>query len=298
MEGEAVIIAGALDSKELEKSIDDIINTISNKSKDMADPFTNAIGKMEQAMKNFAITQKVSASTMKDAWREMSTAFDAMLEAQSASIGGGNGSGKAYAPNTLGGLEQNIAEIKKERKEMELNSDELRKQNALLERNKNLYKEQTTSPATRNLNAVMGMQSKSLSDSERQLKLLEFLQRRYANTTELSVAQQNKLARAIQKTKEQIDKIKPKSLNDVLGMDESSFDAIAKKMTALKRVSWTNPQEQKQVTDEYKRLRQEQNKLLSSNAQLSRSNNYLAQSFGYIRNRIVYALTIDRKSVV
>ena len=95
MADEAVIIAGALDSKELEKSIDAIINTISSKSEHMADPFTNAIGKMEQAMKNFAITQKVSASTMKDAWREMSASFDAMFAAQSASNGGGNGSGNS-----------------------------------------------------------------------------------------------------------------------------------------------------------------------------------------------------------
>jgi hypothetical protein len=133
MADEAVIIAGALDSKELEQSIDAIINTISSKSEHMAEPFTNAIGKMEQAMKNFAITQKVSASTMKDAWREMSASFDAMFAAQSASNGGGNGSGNAHATNTIGALEQEIAEIKKERKEMELNSNELRAQNSLLE---------------------------------------------------------------------------------------------------------------------------------------------------------------------
>ena len=294
MADEAVIIAGALDSKELERSIDAIINTISSKSEHMAEPFTNAIGKMEQAMKNFAITQKVSASTMKDAWREMSASFDAMVAAQSASNGGGNGSGNAHATNTIGALEQEIAKIKQERKEMELNSNELRTQNALLERRKNLYKEQTTSPATKRLDNAMQMSTNKLDEAQKKLRLLEILQRRYANTTELSVAQQNKLARAIQQTKSQIDKIKPKSLNDVLGMDANSIDQIAAKMRALKMVQIDpkNADEVKKVGDAYAKLKREQAQLMGQNIQMTHSNNYLAQSFGYIRNRIVYALTL------
>lgn len=294
MPDEVVIIAGALDAKELEKSIDAIINTISEKSEHMAEPFTNAIGKMEQAMKNFAITQKVSASTMKDAWREMSSSFDAMVAAQSASNGGGNGSGNAHATNTIGALEQEIAEIKKERKEMELNSNELRAQNSLLERRKNLYKEQTTSPATKRLDNAMQMSTNKLDEAQKKLRLLEILQRRYANTTELSAAQQNKLARAIQQTKNQIDKIKPKSLNDVLGMDAKSIDQIAAKMRALKNVQIDpkNADEVKKVGDAYAKLKREQAQLMGQNIQLTHSNNYLAQSFGYIRNRIVYAITL------
>lgn len=294
MVNEAVIIAGALDATELERSIDNIINTISSKSENMATPFTNAIGKMEQAMKNFAITQKVSASTMKDAWREMSTSFDAMFAAQSASIGGGNGSGNAHATNTIGALEQEIAEIKKERKEMELNSNELRAQNSLLERRKNLYKEQTTSFATKRLDSAMQMSTNKLDEAQKKLRLLEILQRRYANTTELSVAQQNKLARAIQQTKNQIDKIKPKSLREVLGMDANSIDQIAAKMRALKmiQIDPKNAAEVKSVGDAYAELRRKQAQLMGQNIQLTHSNNYLAQSFGYIRNRIVYALTL------
>ena len=294
MADEAVIIAGALDATELEKSIDDIINTISKKSENMATPFTKAIGQMEQAMKNFAITQKVSASTMKDAWREMSTSFDAMFAAQSASIGGGNGSGNAHATNTIGALEQEIAEIKKERKEMELNSNELRAQNSLLERRKNLYKEQTTSPATKRLDNAMQMSTNKLDEAQKKLRLLEILQRRYANTTELSAAQQNKLARAIQQTKNQIDKIKPKSLREVLGMDANSIDQITAKMRALKNVQIDpkNAAEVKSVGDAYADLKRKQAQLMGQSIQLTHSNNYLAQSFGYIRNRIVYALTL------
>ena len=294
MADEAVIIAGALDSKELERSIDNIINTISSKSEHMAEPFTNAIGKMEQAMKNFAITQKVSASTMKDAWREMSASFDAMVAAQSASNGGGNGSGNAHATNTIGALEQEIAKIKQERKEMELNSNELRTQNALLERRKNLYKEQTTSPATKRLDNAMQMSTNKLDEAQKKLRLLEILQRRYAGTTELSVSQQQRLARTIQQTKNQIDKIKPKSLREVLGMDANSIDQITAKMRALKNVQIDpkNAAEVKRVGDAYADLKRKQAQLMGQNIQMTHSNNYLAQSFGYIRNRIVYALTL------
>ena len=191
-------------------------------------------------------------------------------------------------------MEQEIAEIKQERKEMELNSNELRTQNAILERRKNLYKEQTTSPATKRIDSAMSMSTNKLDDAQKKLRLLEILQRRYAGTTELSVAQQTRLARAIQKTKEQIDKLKPKSLNDVLGMDANSIDQIAAKMRALKmvRIDPNNAAEVKRVGDAYAELKRKQAQLMGQNVQLTHSNNYLAQSFGYIRNRIVYALTL------
>jgi len=288
------IIVGHLDDSELTKSIDKLVNEVANKTTTMAGHFTTAIGKMQDAMKDFAVTQKVSVDLMKEAWRDMSKSFDAMVAAQSGATGGGKGSGKAHAPNTIGALEQEIAEIKQERKELELNSDELRTQNALLERRKNLYKEQTTSPATKRVDNAMSMSTNKLDEAQRKLRLLEILQRRYAGTTELSVAQQNRLARAIQKTKEQIDKLKPKSLNDVLGMDANSIDQIAAKLRALKmvRIDPNNAAEVKRVGDAYAELKRKQAQLMGQNIQLTHSNNYLAQSFGYIRNRIVYALTL------
>lgn len=290
------IIVGHLDDSELTKSIDKLVNEVANKTTTMAGHFTTAIGKMQDAMKDFAVTQKVSVDLMKEAWRDMSKSFDAMVAAQSGATGGGKGSGKGkvYAPDTVGALEQEIAEIKQERKELELNSNELRTQNALLERRKNLYKEQTTSPATKRIDSAMSMSTSKLDEAQKKLRLLEILQRRYSGTTELSVAQQNRLARAIQKTKEQIDKLKPKSLNDVLGMDANSIDQIAAKMRALKmvRIDPNNAAEVKRVGDAYAELKRKQAQLMGQNIQLTHSNNYLAQSFGYIRNRIVYALTL------
>ena len=293
---DATIITGSLDGKELENSIDALVKNVSDKTEKMANGFVQSIDKMKLAMKDFALTQKVSVDLMKEAWRNMSSSFDAMVAAQTNATSGGSGKGgsKVFAPNTVGELEQSINALKLQRKELELNSDELRRQNAELERRKNLLNQQTKGVATQRLESATNMSASNLPDAERKLRLLEILQRRYANTTELSVAQQNKLARAIQQTKDQIDRIKPKSLRDVLGMDEKGIDDIAKKMRELRRVQIdpNNVSQVKQLGDEYSRLKRRLAELQGQNIQATHSNNYLAQSFGYIRNRVVYALTL------
>ena len=76
------IIVGHLDDSELTKSIDKLVNEVANKTTTMAGHFTTAIGKMQDAMKDFAVTQKVSVDLMKEAWRDMSKSFDAMVAAQ------------------------------------------------------------------------------------------------------------------------------------------------------------------------------------------------------------------------
>ena len=64
-----VLIVGKLDSKELEKSINDLIDFVGDKTTIMAGKFDSAMDKMKSAMKDFAITQKVSVDLMKEAWR-------------------------------------------------------------------------------------------------------------------------------------------------------------------------------------------------------------------------------------
>ena len=96
------IIVGHLDDTELTKSIDKLVAEVAKKTSGMAEDFTQAIDKMKFAMKDFAVTQKVSVDLMKEAWRDMSRSFDAMVAAQSTATGGGKGSGKAHAPNTIG----------------------------------------------------------------------------------------------------------------------------------------------------------------------------------------------------
>ena len=294
-----VIIVGSLNDKEMRKAIDDLVNYVGNQTTIMAGKFTKSIDMMRDAMKDFAITQKVSVDLMKEAWRNMSSSFDAMVAAQSSASGGGTGgSGKPqYEQDTLGWLKEQNKELEKKLNHEKLNSIELQKQVDLLSKQKNQVKEQTTSTATKRLASAINMPTTNLDEANKKLRLLEILQRRYKDTTELSVNEQKKLTSAITQTKKAIDSInskKPKSLRDVLGMDESSVDAIAKKMQALKKVSIdpNNAAQVKQLGDEYQRLSRLQSELLGRNIQHTKSNNYLAQSFGYIRNRIVYALTL------
>lgn len=302
-----VLIVGKLDDSELTKSIDKLVNYVDNQTSVMASSFVTSMDLMRGAMKDFAVTQKVSVDLMKESWKEMSASFDAMFKAQSESTGGGKGSGRAtYPDNTVGALEQEIAEETKLRKEMELGSKELRDQNAYLEQRKKLLKSETTSDAVKiqkqyaaDFKEYTNMSDASLSKAQAKLAMLVDLQDRMRKSGLVDQTALNRVEKAIDTLSAKIKRLKAGggsspalTLNDVLGMDEKGFDAIAKKMSALKKLSWSNPQEQKIIIDQYQRLRQEQNKLLSSNAQMTRSNNYLAQSFGYIRNRIVYALTL------
>lgn len=173
MANDDVLIIGKLDDSELISSIDKLVSDVADKSQLMANKFESAMNKMTTAMRDFAITQKVSVDLMKEAWKDMSASFDAMFKAQSAAAGGGKGSGKpVYDKDTVGALEQEIAAIKKERKEMYLNSDELTKQNKLLEERKRLLKEQTTAKPM-SFNEVMGMDVKSVDDIARKMRALK-----------------------------------------------------------------------------------------------------------------------------
>lgn len=298
MANDDVLIVGKLESKELTDSIDKLINEVANKTTVMANTFTQAMDKMSTAMKDFAITQKVSVDLIKESWRTMSASFDAMFEAEKGATGGGSGSGKPkYEDGTLGALREQNAELERKNNLEKVYTQELQDGVDKLNRQKNEVKELTTSTSTKRLDLGTSLVTKDLDDAKRKLQYLETVQRRYANTTDLSAAQQRKLANAINKCKQEIEKFnssKPKTLKDVLGMDESSIDAIAKKMRALKLVN-IDPNNKTQIRDignEYARLGRLQADLMGKSVQLTHANNYLAQSFGYIRNRIVYALTL------
>lgn len=304
-----VIIVGSLSDKELRDSIDKLVDYVGDKTTIMAGKFDVAMEKMKSAMKDFAITQKVSVDLMQDAWKQMSASFDAMLKAQQNATSSGNNSGAGggnsqYADNTVGHLQEIIALEEKRRKEMTLGSDALRDQNKLIEEQKAKLKGETTSDqvkaaqtAKKELQEAFTMPARGLADAEKKLQQLQSLSAKFQGKGILDQTQWNRLNAQIQTTQEKIDKLrqkKPTSIQDVLGMDEASVDAIAKKMAALKKVT-VDPQntaQVKQLGDEYQRLSKLQTSLLGKNAQVIRSNNYLAQSFGYIRNRLVYALTL------
>ncbi|MBQ1760297.1 MAG: hypothetical protein IIZ94_11505, partial [Prevotella sp.] len=88
-----VIIVGSLSDKELRDSIDKLVDYVGDKTTIMAGKFDVAMEKMKSAMKDFAITQKVSVDLMQDAWKQMSASFDAMLKAQQSAYNGNGGSG-------------------------------------------------------------------------------------------------------------------------------------------------------------------------------------------------------------
>ena len=304
-----VIIVGSLSDKELRDSIDKLVDYVGDKTTIMAGKFDVAMEKMKSAMKDFAITQKVSVDLMQDAWKQMSASFDAMLKAQQNATSSGNNSGSGggnsqYADNTVGHLQEIIALEEKRRKEMQLGSDALRDQNKLIEEQKAKLKGETTSDqvkaaqaAKKELQEAFTMPARGLADAEKKLQQLQSLSAKFQGRGILDQTQWNRLNAQIQATQEKIDKLrqkKPTSIQDVLGMGESSVDAIAKKMAALKKVT-VDPQntaQVKQLGDEYQRLKRLQSELMGQNIQMTHSNNYLAQSFGYIRNRLVYAMTL------
>lgn len=304
-----VIIVGSLSDKELRDSIDKLVDYVGDKTTIMAGKFDVAMEKMKSAMKDFAITQKVSVDLMQDAWKQMSASFDAMLKAQQNATSSGNNNGTGggnsqYADNTVGRLQEIIALEEKRRKEMQLGSDALRDQNKLIEEQKAKLKGETTSDqvkaaqaAKKELQEAFTMPARGLADAEKKLQQLQSLSAKFQGRGILDQTQWNRLNAQIQATQEKIDKLrqkKPTSIQDVLGMDESSVDAIAKKMAALKKVT-VDPQntaQVKQLGDEYQRLKRLQAELMGQNIQMTHSNNDLAQSFGYIRNRLVYAMTL------
>lgn len=304
-----VIIVGSLSDKELRDSIDKLVDYVGDKTTIMAGKFDVAMEKMKSAMKDFAITQKVSVDLMQDAWKQMSASFDAMLKAQQNATSSGNNNGTGggnsqYADNTVGRLQEIIALEEKRRKEMQLGSDALRDQNKLIEEQKAKLRGETTSDqvkaaqaAKKELQEAFTMPARGLDDAEKKLQQLQSLSAKFQGRGILDQTQWNRLNAQIQATQEKIDKLrqkKPTSIQDVLGMDESSVDAIAKKMAALKKVT-VDPQntaQVKQLGDEYQRLKRLQAELMGQNIQMTHSNNYLAQSFGYIRNRLVYAMTL------
>lgn len=306
---DSTIVAASLSDKDLRESIDKLVDYVGDKTTIMAGKFDVAMEKMKSAMKDFAITQKVSVDLMQDAWKQMSASFDAMLKAQqnatsSSNNSGAGGGNSQYADNTVGHLQEIIALEEKRRKEMTLGSDALRDQNKLIEEQKAKLKGETTSDqvkaaqaAKKELQEAFTMPARGLADAEKKLQQLQSLSAKFQGGGILDQTQWNRLNAQIQTTQEKIDKLrqkKPTSIQDVLGMDESSVDAIAKKMAALKKVT-VDPQntaQVKQLGDEYQRLKRMQAELMGQNIQMTHSNNYLAQSFGYIRNRLVYAMTL------
>lgn len=231
----------------------------------------------------------------------------------------------ALTPKTVGDLEKQISLEQQYRKGIELSTEELREQNQLIanqkaqlkdelmteEEKKKALEKQTEllerqkakqlkvqqQPFTYNFNKANSESSKDLASAEQKLIRLKKAVEDMRKSGLFDDVKLNKAQKAIDTLEQKIERMRakrPMTMKDVLGMDENSVDAIAKKMQALKRVQIdpNNAAQVRQLGMEYQRLSKLQNEMLGRNLQQIQSNNALARSFGYIRNRIAYALTL------
>ena len=296
-----VIIVGKLQDDKLRNAVTDLVNFVKNESDSMAGHFQGSLDKMQEAMKKFAINQKVAVSLMKEAMQQ----YGLMFEEVWRQTEGKDKEPKKYAPNTIGELEQEIALQEKNRKNMELDSDELKRQNRLIEVQKQALAGQKglntrtalIKKAKDDLKDAFSAPANSLEQAEKKLAKLQSVASRYRSMPGiLDNSQWNRLNNQIDRAREKVEKFKMAmpTMKDIKGMSEKSVSDVAKKLQALRNVQ-VDPKNTTQVRklgDEYQRLTRLQNELLGKGIQLTKSNNYLAQSFGYIRNRIVYAMTL------
>ena len=324
--GTTMIIA-KLDSKELEQSINNLVDMVADKSQVMANKFETAMDKMKSSMKDFAITQKVSVDLMKDAWRDMSSSFDAMVKAQEASKKR-EGKGESEIL-TVAWLKDLIRTEEQRREGMRLGTGELSRQNLLIEKQRAWLKEQLLSeeeklnlqrkqteqldkqkqkeirkqqePIKEDLAFAKKLNDYDLPHAKAKLLELENIQRRMNQSGLFKRSEIQAVERDIERLKVKISNLTPKSqmsLTDVLGMRANTLDDIARKMQAIQAYRGnldfnTQRDEISRLNLEYSKLGKLQNDILGKNTKrITENNNALARSFGYIRNRLVYALTL------
>lgn len=213
--------------------------------------------------------------------------------------------------NTIGGLKETIKEEQKRQDAMRLGSDELKQQNKLIDEQKKKLKEQLATQedlakkgAKEAFKNAFSMPTNSIDSAEKKLERLQRLQANYTGKGILDESQWNRLQNEIEKTTKKIERLKkeaekktPQNLNAVMGMEENSLDAIARKMQAIVRLRSSmdyNKQrgEINMLNSEYRRLSKLQSEIIGKNQIAVKANNALARSFGYIRNRVMYALTL------
>lgn len=304
---EPTIVISKLDDKALQESIDKLVKDVDSKlngESGLASKFKSGIEAMQNSLNTFATTIK----TVKGDVGDMSKSFEAMFKAMSSTGGSGaSGGGKggttsgtsttttASAPNTIGELKEQI-KLQGQIVDQQVRSTAEKERQVNKQRQlTNELEKELRSTAQSRLQRGLNMQPQGLDEAQRKLQYLQAVQRRYANTTQLSAQEQKNLANAIARTQREIAKInnvRPKTLKEVLGMDESSVDAITRKMRELKRVQISDPAQVNDLSSAYQRLTDKRREMLGQNQLLENSNLSLARSFNYIRNRLVYAFTI------
>ena len=114
-------------------------------------------------------------------------------------------------------------------------------------------------------------------------------------------AQAKNLTNQIEQLKQRIKETKtasPKSIGEVLGMDEKSLSAIEAKMKAIRNTIKsldyrTQRADIDKLSTKYAQLSKQQTKLLGRYALIEQGNKSLARSFQYLHNRILYVFTFS-----
>ena len=314
------IIVGKLNDKELRDSIDKLVKHVDNQSLKMAQSFDAGIKLMKESLQSLGATRLNmggllgnSISQVKNELKEFYKVADdlqRMMSKASQTRGGGSGTSTSTSSNsgaqsqtsaednTIAALKEQIR-LEKEKLDLQkLGTRELQAQNARLAERKNRLQVETQNPHSVKVSKAIGTKATTESELEGKLKNLEQLQARYADTTKISTREQERLTKAIEQTKQALEKLRPKTIEEIKKMDESSVDAISAKLKALKSVKINNDgsaesiMQARNLQSEYKRLSKLQGELIGQNRGLTLSNTALGRSFGYIRNRLVYALSI------
>ena len=71
-----VIIVGQLKDDALRDAVTDLVNFVENQTNSMADHFDRSLQRMQEAMKQLGVSQKVSVTMMKDALQQYGLMFE------------------------------------------------------------------------------------------------------------------------------------------------------------------------------------------------------------------------------
>ena len=321
-----VIIKADLKGEDLTNKIDKLVKDVDSKFSDMAQKIDDNVQLIKLSLGELGSTAQAKVSEIKQAFTQLGTTFDqfarAMERAAAAASsaggrvgsGGNGGGGNAYAPNTIGALEQEIAAGKALRKEAELYSDDLKDINNSIERQTRLLNQETkgqqklTEEAKKTaqaqektrVRAAISMPTNDIQEVERKLLRLHGTLLRLQHTRLLDESHINRVKKAITATQGELEKLKAKAarpitVDEVLGMPTKTIDQITAKMKELRRVQATLPEESsgiQQLNREYDALKKKKDELLGKNAALIKSNSALARSWNYIKNRLAFALTV------
>lgn len=194
-------------------------------------------------------------------------------------------------------LEQMKKSVEEYRQKLTTNTEELRKTNDLYTSITIKIKEQTTAQSKIDLRRAYNMSDAGLTQAESKLKELQRLQQSMQGKTILSSSDMDKLNSKVEALTIKIAKLKyqtsgsPLKMTDVLGMSESSLNAVSLKMKAIGDLRGTfgkGSAELSKLNQEYLRLNEAQKSLLTQGVKLESNNNKLAASFSNLWRRVLF----------